>query len=68
MPERVFVTVAQGAHILGVATWTIYSWRRRGHLSAAHVDPNGREFFDLSELEREHAADRRRRSLHSQPG
>lgn len=58
---RPLVTVQQAALIIGRSVKTIYSWRDRGYVSPALIEPTGRQLFDLDELEREAATDRRRR-------
>jgi predicted site-specific integrase-resolvase len=63
MVSRPLVTIAQAAAVLGVSPKTVYSWCDRGYIAVAHVDPNGRKFYDLDELEREASTDRRRAAL-----
>lgn len=63
MCERALVTVAQAAAILGVKSKTIYSWRARWHVAPVSILRDGTALYDLDELEREHASDRRRAAL-----
>jgi hypothetical protein len=57
--ERPLVTVAQAAAVLGVSPKTIYSWRARRYIAPVGLPLDGPALYDLDELEREHATDRR---------
>lgn len=54
------VTTAEAAHVAGVTTATIRSWKQRGILTPSGLDPNGHNLYRIRDVARAERSTRNR--------